>query len=66
MHTTEIDDTTFNHNGSYDGDVMICDRNGDVCVVSFYALKGLVAEYVRHEKICKLENARADAVLGLR
>lgn len=65
MHTTEIDDAVFNHNGDYSGNVRITDENGNVCEVSFDALKGFVAEYVRQEKISKLENAWYDEVLGL-
>ena len=68
MHTITINQTTFNHNGDYSGDVVIS-RNGDQLWVPFDDLKGFVADYVRRVQQAKAENAIGklsdDAVLGL-
>jgi hypothetical protein len=66
MHTTKIGNYTFIHNGDYSGNTRIV--NGlthEEMEVPFDALKGLVAEYVRDERISKLEQAEDDELLGL-
>lgn len=63
-HSMEINATTFIHNGRFDGDVEIV-RDGKRFFVPFSDIKELVAEYVRRERIAKLEDSDADVILGL-
>jgi len=53
-HTTTIDNTVFIHDGDFIGDVEIR-RGGTGIIVPFEDLLALVAEYVRMERIAKLE-----------
>lgn len=60
--------TVFHHNGDYSGDVDIvrCDHAGEKFVrVPFWQIKRLVAEFVRAEKMRRIENATSDELLGL-
>lgn len=78
MHSTDIGDVTFHHNGDFSGDVKIDVSAYNVVLVQtsmpgvpgvfeieipFDALKGLVAEYVRGQLIEELEQDSADDVL---
>jgi hypothetical protein len=64
MHTTEINDTTFIHHGSYEGDVILRRQNEEL-LVPFDDLKEFIARYVADARISRLENASADEVLGI-
>lgn len=60
--------TVFHHNGDYSGDVDIVRGNyrGENRVqVPFWQIKRLVEEYVRAEKMRRIENATSDELLGL-
>ena len=63
-HTTEVEDTIFHHGGGFDGVIEI-QRSGTSILVPFDHLKYLVAEYVRREKISRLENAHDEEILGV-
>lgn len=68
MHTTKVGDTTFIHNGGFEGEVTISrEMAGGTTpvemVVPFAALIGLVAEAVRREKIQNLQDMSDMAVL---
>ena len=67
MHTTNGKKIRFFHNGDYSGDVkMIEIKTGkEIGEVPFDDLKTLVAQYVRDERVQKLEDASDDHVLGL-
>ena len=60
MHTTQVGDITFHHNGDYSGDVIIDakehnGRKGRMVDVPFAALLQLVAEKLRMEMISAIE-----------
>lgn len=66
MHTTHINNTIFQHNGGYDGDVHIKRQNDHgsiLLIVPFDDLKAFVANYIRGEKISHLENCTDDEIL---
>lgn len=66
MHTFKHGETIFWHNGGFDGDVEIgFEGEGPRITVPFSALRALVAEHVRREKIAALEQANAIELLGL-
>ena len=72
MHTTQGQFVNFNHNGDYDGDVIITPRDDYLLVdeqgrvrVPFSDLKELVADYVRSERISRLELACSDEILDI-
>lgn len=64
MHTTNIGDTTFSHNGDYDGIVEVR-RLGGILSIPFEDLKEFVAEHVRTKRIGKMEDATTDEILGI-
>ena len=57
------------HNGDFSGQVVLLSRNaeGDTqqLVIPFQALKKLVGEYLRHEKISALEQIKAAILVDL-
>lgn len=60
--------TVFHHNGDYSGDVDIVRGSyaREKCIrVPFWQIKRLVAEFVRAEKMRRIENATSDELLGL-
>lgn len=61
--------TEFFHNGDFSGNVSIkvpvSKSVSQEIEVAFEDLKELVAEFVRSEKIGKLEDAEADEILGV-
>lgn len=62
-HTSTIGKTTFIHNGDFEGEVEV--RNGDQSMVLPFAdIKGIVAEFVRNQRIEKLEQASVEELLG--
>jgi hypothetical protein len=80
MHTTEGQKYRYFHHGSFEGDIDVADKvTGETLIkIPFEDLKMLVAEYVRSERIIRLEemdeqgeeierleNASDDEVLGL-
>jgi hypothetical protein len=79
MHSTDGKEVTFHHNGDYSGDVLIVVQAHKVAhyestshtsehyeiEIPFNDLKMLVAEYVRGEKVDRLEQAEDDEVFGL-
>jgi hypothetical protein len=77
-HTTTTDaGITFHHNGDYSGDVSLRLSEDQVeqgqfknetyyeIEIPFDAMKELVANYVRSEKISKLEQAEDNEILGV-
>jgi hypothetical protein len=67
VHTTKIGGVTFAHNGDFSGDVIIlsgAEMTTSGVVIPFAAMKGLVAEYVRHIRIVEMETRNYDEVLG--
>lgn len=66
MHTTECEKVRFFHNGDFSGNVTVVDKaTGKKMEIPFFEIKRLVVEYVRIEKIQKLEGCKDDVVLGL-
>jgi hypothetical protein len=66
MHTTKINDSTFVHNGGFDGDVTIIRAQGaDEITLPFEDVLEFVARYVQQERVSKLEQANAKEILGL-
>lgn len=69
MHTTQINKTTFIHNGGFDGDVQMRRPADNIeggqafLVVPFEDLKWFVANYIRQEKINHLESCSDDEIL---
>ena len=64
MHTTEVNDTLFVHNGDFSGDVEVRTFEGRLSV-PFADLKALVACYVRQVRANELEDMSDDEVLGI-
>lgn len=66
MHTTEGKRFRFFHNGDFSGHVRVINKkSNETMEILFEDIKSLAAEYVRQEKISKLENCTDDGVLGL-
>lgn len=67
MRTTEGKTHRFFHHGDYSGDVKIMEiKTGQIVTeVPFADIKRLVASYVMHEKISKLEQMNDNKILGL-
>jgi hypothetical protein len=67
MYTTKVNKTIFHHNGDFSGDIHIYFENnsGAEILIPFDDIKGLVAEYIRREKISKLEDAEDNELLGV-
>ena len=67
MHSKIISNFTFFHNGDYSGDVEIINRTTEERFsIPFERLKTFVAEWVRTEKISKLEQMEDDEILLFR
>lgn len=70
MHTLTSNETVFNYNGGFDGNVTIQRASSDGVMVlteiPFEDIKNLVAEYVRRSKENKLEISTADQILGVK
>lgn len=68
MHTlTRPDGWTANFNGDFSGDVRLSNERKAVDVtLPFDVLKALVAEYLRRERVSRLEQASPDELLGLK
>jgi len=65
-HTLSIGrDTTFHYNGDYSGKIEIVVKEGGSVKVQMEVLIGFIAEYVRYEKIQKLESMNSRKILGL-
>jgi hypothetical protein len=62
-HTTNHGGTRFIHNGDYSGEVEIQHSDQEAVWVPFSDLLQFVADYVRQEKIAKLEQASGREVL---
>lgn len=61
MHTFEASAVRFHHNGDFSGDVIICEEaTGNEFRVPFEDMKKFVAEYVRCEKIARIEQTSLD------
>lgn len=57
--------TTFHHNGDFSGFIEYEDSKGGYATLPFEDMKALVAEYVRRERISRLEEMSDDEVFGL-
>jgi len=70
MHTTQINNTVFQHHGDYSGDIIIMtDSPHDeprVIAIPFEDLKGFIADYVACIRIGDLERATDDEILGVK
>jgi len=64
MHNFNGKLTTFNYNPDFSGEVCITVAEGSIWVRG-QDLLDFVAEYVRANKICQLENASSKQLLGL-
>lgn len=65
MHTFESNNgTKFNHNGDFSGDVTIC-TSEQTFKISCESLFEFVSEFVKQEKISKIEKASYSELLGL-
>ena len=66
MRTTETPHAIFLHNSDYSGNIEIRVKGETEAVsIPFEDLRAFVAKYVRKERICKLELASDNEVLGL-
>jgi hypothetical protein len=66
MHTTKYNNgkIIFNHNGGYDGDVIITDLNDEQEIrIDMKFLREFVADSIRMKLISKLEQASSDDIL---
>lgn len=65
MHTTNTRYTRFIHNGGFDGNVEMFDMISESRIgeVPFDDIKALVAQYVRSERIRRIEGADDHAIL---
>lgn len=64
MHSTQTPSAVFHHNGDYSGEVhIICRATNQEIHINFDDIKNLVAEYIRRQRISKLEQANDEAVL---
>ena len=64
MHSQQIGETLFTHNGDLSGNVTIR-RDGSTIEVPGIHLIEFVAKYVAQEKISQLEGADASEILGI-
>lgn len=62
MAITKASGVTFEHSDDFKGEVRIV-RNGVALSVPMAALRGLVAEAVRSDRIAELRDAKPEAVL---
>ena len=64
MHTYESNGFLFHHNSDMGGDVIIVNKNnGEELEVDGQAILDFVANYIRNEKIAKLENSTNKEIL---
>ena len=64
MHTIEGKKLKMHHNGDFSGDVHLVDKkSGRSFEAPFADLKLLVSEYVRTERVIRLENLKTDEIL---
>lgn len=64
MHTYESNGFLFHHNSDMNGDVIIVNKNnGEELEVDGEAILDFVANYIRNEKIAKLENSTNKEIL---
>lgn len=67
MHSFDGKSCIIHHNGDFSGESIIYVRNMDTdFCVDTQDLIDFVAEYVRSNKICKLENMDSDEILGVK
>lgn len=65
-HTTEGGEYIYFHNGDYSGDIKIAFKTGKIiATVPFEEIKQLVADYIRLEKISRIEDMSNDEIFGL-
>ena len=65
MQTLMLDEYCFNFYSDLSGDVLITKCGGETMTVPGSVLKEVVAEYVRAERIARLEQMGADELLGV-
>ena len=67
MHTFEGKSCRIHHNSDMSGEVHICDKNSDdELKVEAQDILDFVANYIRAERIEKLEQMNADSILHLK
>ena len=67
MHTFEGKSCRIHHNSDMSGEVYICDKNyDDELEVEAQDILDFVANYIRAERIEKLEQMNADSILHLK
>lgn len=67
MHTFEGKSCRIHHNSDMSGEVYICDKNSDdELKVEAQDILDFVANYIRAERIEKLEQMNADSILHLK
>ena len=67
MHTFEGKGCRIHHNSDMSGEVYICDKNSDdELKVEAQDILDFVANYIRAERIEKLEQMNADSILHLK
>lgn len=68
MHTLKTETGwTAHFNGDFSGDVRLSNEKKSVDVtLPFEVLEALVVEYIRHERIARLEQATPCEILGLK
>lgn len=68
MHTFESEQHYFFHNGDYSGEVQIAPKfyqKDDGVVLEMKEILDFVAQYIRRNKISKLEEASTEEILNL-
>ena len=65
MHTTNIRNTRYLHNGDHSGDVTIRDENGRHIIIPVQDLLDYAAQVVISKRIATLEQATYKEVFGI-
>jgi hypothetical protein len=72
MHYLKLGNYGLNFNSDFSGEIIVKLENGEgfvgvreVARLPFFVMAEIVAEKIRRERIAKLEDAKAEEILGL-
>lgn len=65
MHATQGKSCVFFHNGDYSGETIIRTESDEI-TIDTQDIFNFVADYIRSEKIGKLESMSSDEIFGLK